>query len=98
MSHAIANEEQAVWVTLDDLRLWDRNYNKGDVGRIKRSIKRYGFNNALRTWRGTVMAGNHSTMALRELQAEDWTPKGGALRVNEAGQWQVKHVALDHLA
>jgi len=90
--------EMASWVVLDELRLWDRNYNRGDVQQIKRSIKRYGFNNALRTWQGIVMAGNHSTMALRELQAEDWTPKGGAVMADAQGRWLVKHVALDHLS
>jgi site-specific DNA-methyltransferase (adenine-specific) len=85
------------WVPLNGLTLWHRNYNRGDVPRIKNSIRKFGFNNALRLWRGVVMAGNHSTLALREIASEGWdAPHGGALRV-EDGVWLVKVVHLDHL-
>jgi len=86
------------WQNLDTLTLWERNYNRGDVPKIKASIRRYGFNNALRLWQGKVMAGNHSTLALRELRAEGWdNPHGGALKV-KGDVWQVDTVALDHLS
>lgn len=100
----------AVWCDLDELKLWERNYNKGDVLQIKKSILRFGFNNALRVWReSTVMAGNHSTIALRECLADGWTAtddgiklangkllRGGAVRV-ENGRVQVDTVDLSHL-
>lgn len=100
----------AVWRDLDDLKLWERNYNKGDVQQIKKSILRFGFNNALRVWReSTVMAGNHSTIALRECLADGWAAtedgiklasgkllRGGAVRV-ENGRVQVDTVDLAHL-
>ena len=87
----------AVWRDLDELKLWERNYNRGDVQQIKKSILRFGFNNALRVWRDSIiMAGNHSTIALRECLADGWTEtadgiklangkllRGGAVRVVE---------------
>ena len=100
----------AAWRNLDDLKLWERNYNRGDTQQIKKSILRFGFNNALRVWRdSTVMAGNHSTIALRECLADGWTEtadginlangktlRGGAVRV-ENGRVQVDTVDLSHL-
>jgi len=83
---------------LDELKLWDRNYNKGDVQQIKKSIRRFGFNNAVRVWReGMVIAGNHSTIALRELQAEKWIPQGGAIRVVDE-RWEVDTIDVSHLS
>lgn len=100
----------SVWRDLDELKLWARNYNRGDTQQIKKSILRFGFNNALRVWReSTVMAGNHSTIALRECLADGWTAtedgiklasgkllRGGAVRV-ENGRVQVDTVDLAHL-
>ena len=100
----------AVWRDLDELKLWERNYNRGDVQQIKKSILRFGFNNALRVWRDSIiMAGNHSTIALRECLADGWTEtadgiklangkllRGGAVRVVD-GRAQVDTVDLSHL-
>ncbi len=71
------------WVNIDDLQLWDRNYNQGDIGAIVVSIQKFGFLNALRVWKdNTVMAGNHSLLAVRQLVSGGWTPYGGAIRMN----------------
>lgn len=81
---------------LDSLKLWDRNYRRGDVQAIKRSIVRFGFNGALRIRAGVVMAGNHSLLALRELEAEKVKPPTGI--IVEKGKWLVPVIALDHLS
>lgn len=57
---------------LDSLTLWDRNYNMGDVSSILISICRFGFNNPLRIWNDTVIAGNHTLLALREIQRDGY--------------------------
>lgn len=72
----------AVWRDLDELKLWERNYNRGDVQQIKKSILRFGFNNALRVWRDSIiMAGNHSTIALRECLADGWTETADGIKL-----------------
>lgn len=81
---------------LDSLKLWDRNYRRGDVQAIKRSIVRFGFNGALRIRAGVVMAGNHSLLALRELEAEKAKPPTNI--IVEKGRWFVPVIALDHLS
>ncbi len=54
--------------SIQDLKPWPDNYNKGDIRAIARSILMFGFNSALRVWQdGVVMAGNHSLLALRLL-------------------------------
>ena len=85
------------WIDLDAVELWNQNYNKGDVPRLKRLFKKFGFNNALKMRDGVVFAGNNSTIALRELRAENWQPRGSGIRV-EKGQWQIAWLDLSHLS
>lgn len=86
------------WMALDALTLWERNYNHGDIPRIKNSIRKFGWRNALRVWHGTVMCGNHSTIALRQVFADGWDePFGKALRF-EAGRWEVSIISMDDLS
>lgn len=81
---------------LDSLQTWDRNYRRGDIQAIKRSIQRFGFNGALRIRAGVVMAGNHSLLALRELEAAKVKPPTGI--TVEKGKWLVPVISLDHLS
>ncbi len=56
-------------INIQALHEWEDNYNQGDVMAIARAILRYGYNGAVRVWRdGVVMAGNHTTKALKYLQ------------------------------
>lgn len=56
---------------LSELKPFDANYRKGDIGAIVRSICVYCFNGALRVWRnGIVAAGNHSLFALQAIKAK----------------------------
>jgi len=87
----------AEWITLDSLRLWDKNYNHNDTARLKQSFRAFGFNAALRLWREqVVIGGNHSTIALRELRDEGWEPTGAGVRI-ERGIWEVLTVDTSHL-
>lgn len=84
------------WIDIDAVQLWSRNYQSGDVGAIMLSIQKFGFDNALRIWNGTVMAGNHSTIAVRQLLAGGWQPFGGAIRSN-GDKTEVLYVDISHL-
>ena len=54
---------------------WADNYHVSDVTRIALSIRRFGFNAALRVWRdNVVLAGNHSMKALRLIREEGARP------------------------
>lgn len=61
---------------LNKLKLWDGNYNQGNIGAIAISIRRFGFDNNPRIWKGDeVRGGNHTVMALRQIQKEGADPK-----------------------
>lgn len=88
---------------LADLILWADNYNHNDVMGIARSIRRYGFNNAPRLWRGVhVRGGNHTVMALRLLKAEGpkpdqdrtWPPENITVKDDD---WYVDWIDISHL-
>lgn len=88
---------------LSQLREWADNYNRNDVVAIARSIRRFGFNNALRLWRDdVVIAGNHTLLALRRIKTEgadpdldrDWLPLNIEVRGNE---WYIACVDVTHL-
>lgn len=85
---------------LSELRPRERNYNRGDVHAIAASIQRWGFNGALRVWDGsldepgTVIAGNHTYLALLQLKDEGAEPP---MHVGIAGDgdWQVATADAD---
>lgn len=82
---------------LGDLRSWERNYNRGDVDAIARSIVRFGFNGTLRVWReGIVVAGNHGLAALQRLKAEG-APPPVHIDLAEDGDWLVPVTDVSHL-
>lgn len=95
--------EGRLMYSLSQLQAWKRNYNRGDVHAIAASIQRWGFNGALRVWSGddsqapTVIAGNHTYLALLQLKDEGADPP---VHVDVApdGSWQVACVDVSHLA
>lgn len=81
---------------LSTLKRWERNYRIGNVEAIAASIKRFGFNGALRVWQnGIVMAGNHSLAALQFLKARGDEPPVGVI---DGGDWQVPCIDVSHLS
>lgn len=82
---------------LSDLKTWERNYRKGDVQAIVNSIARFGFNTALRVWQGnTVIAGNHTLLALRQMKANGADVPRGVMVEGDA--WVVPCVDVSHLS
>jgi uncharacterized protein DUF6610 len=89
----------ADWIALDDLHNWTENYNIGDIPRIKGSLRRFGFNGALRVWHDNVVyAGNNALIALRELCGEGWRPFGKGVQIDDAGHWFVSTIDIRHLS
>ena len=98
-----SNNPDARFQAITRLKIWADNYNHGDVEAIALSIRRFGFNNALRVWRDdVVMAGNHTLQALRLIQQEGprpdvdqaWPP---ANVVVDGADWLVLTVDVSHL-
>ncbi len=81
---------------LSTLKRWERNYRVGEVDAIVASIARFGFNGALRTWKGTVMAGNHALLALQTMKANGAPAPRGV--VDAGGDWLVPCIDVSHLS
>lgn len=89
---------------LGDLVLWEGNYNEGDVGMISLSIRRHGFANAPRVWKGNeVRGGNHTVMAIREVKRggpqpgdNQWPPRG--VLVDTDGEWLIPCIDISYLS
>lgn len=91
---------------LASMRTWDRNYSAGDIGAIYASIRRWGFNGALRVWYDredpdaeppVVIAGNHTYLALLQMRDEDCDPPTN-VDVGPDGDWYVDWVDVSHLS
>lgn len=88
---------------LSELTEWADNYNKNDVEAIARSIRRFGFNSALRVWRDdVVMAGNHTCKALKliceqgpNLEVDHAWPPANIIVTKD--DWYVLFVDVSHL-
>lgn len=89
-------QEQIGVRQISALKRWGRNYRKGDVNAIAKSIVRFGFNGALRVWNGTVMAGNHQLLALLSLKDSGIDPPRGVWE--QAGEWFVPCIDISHLS
>lgn len=57
------------YIALGEIKLWDKNYNEGDVGALSISFRKFGYNGVIVIWNGIGKAGNHSVMALRAIKA-----------------------------
>lgn len=81
---------------LTTLKTWKRNYRHGDVGAIITSIVTFGFNHALRVWNdNTVIAGNHSLLALQSIKAQGLQPPRG-IRADK-DNWIIPCIDVSHL-
>lgn len=90
-------------VPLSALQEWADNYNHNDIDGIARSIRRFGFNNALRVWRdGIIMAGNHTFKALLLIKEQGakpdldraWPPSNIVI---DGDEWHVPCIDVSHL-
>ncbi|RYG33941.1 hypothetical protein EON81_16895 [bacterium] len=73
--------------SIDELNLWEKNYNQGDVDAIARSIERFGFRGALSIGTDDVtMKGNHTLKALRQIK-EDGKPLPKGIIAGPVGDW-----------
>lgn len=93
----------ARYKSLTELSEWADNYNHNDIVAIARSIRRFGFNSALRVWRDdVVMAGNHTCKALKLIREQGpdpaldqaWPP---ANVIVTQDSWYVLYVDVSHL-
>jgi hypothetical protein len=85
------------YVALDDLQVWQENYNSGDVGAIYAGILKFGFNNAPRVWQhNQVRGGNHSILALRMVRDNHNPVPKNVLDID--GQWYIRTVDVSHLS
>lgn len=82
---------------LSSLKLWAENYRVGDVDAIVKSIVRFGFNSAVRVWRGTVVAGNHSVKALGQIKATGLAAPGN-IGVTDSGDWLIPIIDVSALS
>jgi hypothetical protein len=88
---------------ISTLAAWQGNYNRNDIEAIARSIRRFGFNNALRVWRDDVIAaGNHSFKALLLIQEQGAIPDldlqfPPANIIVQDGEWYVPFVDVSFL-
>ena len=95
---------EALYKPLSELRMWEANYNQGDIGAIAQAISAFGFRGALRVWKDDmVIAGNHTLMALMSLKAQGplpedkrppsinykWPPVGV---IEQDGDWYIKYI------
>lgn len=86
---------------LSAFELWERNYRRGNVSAIRKSIEQFGFNGALRVRfdgeKCTVYGGNHACLALIDIKES-----GGAIPSNiiaePSGDWLVPYVNVSHLS
>lgn len=81
---------------LSKLKLWPDNYHKGDVDLIVRSVQKFGFNGALRIWKGDeVRGGNHAKLALEQMRAAGLeAPRGIEV---DGDEWLVPGIDISHL-
>lgn len=87
-------------VSLTTLALWERNYRRGQIDAIVRSIEQFGFMGAVRVRfendKYTVYAGNHAVKALLQLfEAGSQAPIGIEL---DGSEWMVPCVDISHLS
>lgn len=95
-------KDNTIWVNLDEIELWQRNPNEGDIGAIVESIKDNGFNDTCHYWNGVVKAGNHSVVSLRQLRKNGWHPdqcelESTCLDVRGDG-WYISMIDISHMS
>jgi hypothetical protein len=94
--------ENLIWHDIDELQLWQRNPNEGDIGLISELIKKHGWNDTCHFWNGIIKGGNHSIMALRQLRKAGWHPdqskfNSTCLKI-ENGTWSVALIDVSEMS
>jgi DNA modification methylase len=87
-------------VALTELALWERNYRRGQIDAIVRSVQEFGFMGAVRVRlendKYTVYAGNHALKALLKIWDEG-LPAPIGIEV-DGSSWMVPCVDISHLS
>jgi DNA modification methylase len=83
-------------IPLGELTPWDLNYRRGDIAAIRKSLRQFGLNGALRVRNRVVMAGNQTLAALKEMHEAGEDPPAKVLIEN--GSWMIPAIDLSHLS
>lgn len=91
-------------VNIKTLTLWPGNYNSGDVGAIALSIRKFGYKPNIGVWKdGEVRAGNHTLLALLDIQKQgalpalDFNYPPPNVTIGESGEWYIEAGDMSHL-
>lgn len=87
---------------IEKLKLWQGNYNEGDIGAIVKSIRKFGFAGVLKVWNNEVRAGNHTLKALLDIKRQgampdldrEFPPRGVII---EDGKWLVECADISYM-
>lgn len=86
------------YIELDQLQLHPDRVHVNALEPIVNSIKKFGFNGVVRVWRGYIIGGSHSYLALVTLRERgEPLPKGQGVRANAEGHWEVATLNTSHL-
>lgn len=95
-SNAQTNERLEIrYVRLSDVRRWNRNPKKHDIGALVQSIRKHGFKNppkfepALNNGQGGLVIGNGRDEALEWMEKEDPANPPRGIATDEQGAWLV---------
>ncbi len=92
------NEFMNDYRPLNDLKIHADHVHINQLQPLVNSITTFGFNSALRVWRGYVVAGSHCYRALCVMQERgDSVPSGCGIRMAEDGVWEVACIDVSHL-
>jgi hypothetical protein len=86
------------YAPLHSFKIWDENFNDGDVGGITKSLLRYGYNRTISRWQDdVVMAGNHTLLALLACYSMGKVPFGGKNIIVKDDDWYILFSDCSHL-
>lgn len=86
---------EKLWVKLDDVKLWDRNPNIGNVPALAAGIENFGFRQPIALSKDNLTkTGNHRVKALKMLRDSGWEAWGSCIRVDANGDWLIEYI--DH--
>lgn len=86
-----------IFVKVQDIRLWERNYNEGDISAISTSIGAFGYNRTIAIWRDMVArAGNHTAIALQWLEKNQSPLPKNVYLID--GDWWIYATDIRHLS
>jgi len=83
--------------TLSELKVWEGNYNQGDIGAIATSLAKFGYNRSIAVWQDNeIRAGNHTYLALCWLKKQGNKPPQNVTEQN--GDWLIEVGDCSHLS